>query len=289
MRYTQKELSFNEFTVIVNRQEDWFLDKKSKDIKPSKLSKTISAFANTNGGDIYIGISHREDRNLYYWDGFSVEEDTNPYITLLDDIMPTCEDFIIESFTYPDYDSVVLHLVIHKTQTIIYASDSKAYVRHGVQNLPCNTDDKLLRLKMDKGLASFEDEVTQCVFDEIKSSSVLKKFISQIVPQSSKYDWLRSQRVMKECAKLTVAGVLLYDECPQTILPKQSAIRILRYHTDEKEGTRESLEEGFPISIEGDIYSLIANTVSKVAEIVESVDVVGTKKIEAKKGTYILD
>lgn len=283
MRYTQKELSFNEFTVIVNRQEDWFLDKKSKDIKPSKLSKTISAFANTNGGDIYIGISHREDKNLYYWDGFSVEEDTNPYITLLDDIMPTCEDFIIESFTYPDYDSVVLHLVIHKTQTIIYASDSKAYVRHGVQNLPCNTDDKLLRLKMDKGLASFEDEVTQCVFDEIKSSSVLKKFISQIVPQSSKYDWLRSQRVMKECAKLTVAGVLLYDECPQTILPKQSAIRILRYHTDEKEGTRESLEEGFPISIEGDIYSLIANTVSKVAEIVESVDVVGTKKIEAKK------
>lgn len=283
MRYTQKELSFNEFTVIVNRQEDWFLDKKSKDIKPSKLSKTISAFANTNGGDIYIGISHREDKNLYYWDGFSVEKDTNPYITLLDDIMPTCEDFIIESFTYPDYDSVVLHLVIHKTQTIIYASDSKAYVRHGVQNLPCNTDDKLLRLKMDKGLASFEDEVTQCVFDEIKSSSVLKKFISQIVPQSSKYDWLRSQRVMKECAKLTVAGVLLYDECPQTILPKQSAIRILRYHTDEKEGTRESLEEGFPISIEGDIYSLIANTVSKVAEIVESVDVVGTKKIEAKK------
>lgn len=287
MRYTQKELSFNEFTVIVNRQEDWFLDKKSKDIKPSKLSKTISAFANTNGGDIYIGISHREDKNLYYWDGFSVEEDTNPYITLLDDIMPTCEDFIIESFTYPDYDSVVLHLVIHKTQTIIYASDSKAYVRHGVQNLPCNTDDKLLRLKMDKGLASFEDEVTQCVFDEIKSSSVLKKFISQIVPQSSKYDWLRSQRVMKECAKLTVAGVLLYDECPQTILPKQSAIRILRYHTDEKEGTRESLEEGFPISIEGDIYSLIANTVSKVAEIVESVDVVGTKKIEAKKYPHV--
>lgn len=287
MRYTKRELSPSEVINIVEQPEDWFLDKKAKDIKPAKLSKTISAFANTNGGDIYLGISHQEDKNLYSWDGFSVEEDTNPYITLLDDIMPTYEDFVIESFTCPNCDSVVLHLIIHKTQTIIYASDGKAYVRHGVQNLPCNTDDKLLRLKMDKGLASFEDEVTQCVFDEIKKSSVLNRFISQIVPQSSEYDWLRSQRVMTERAKLTVAGVLLYDECPQAILPKQSAIRILRYHTDEKEGTRESLEEGFPISIEGDIYTLIANTVSKVAEIVESVDVVGTKKIEAKKYPYV--
>lgn len=287
MKYTKKELSFSEFTTIVNKQEDWFSDKKSKNIKPSKLSRTISAFANANGGDIYIGISCQEDKNSYYWDGFSVEEDTNPYIALLDEMMPTCEDFIVECFTYPDYDSVVLHFVIHKTQTIIYASDQKAYIRNGTQNLPCNTDDKLLRLRMDKGLASFEDEVTQCVFDEIKNSSVLNKFISQIVPQSSGYDWLRSQRVMKESAKLTVAGVLLYDECPQAILPKQSAIRILRYHTDEREGTRESLQEGFPISIEGDIYNLIVNAVSKVAEIVESVEVVGTQKIEAKKYPYV--
>lgn len=287
MKYAKVELLPKEASAIIEMQESWFLDKKGKDIKPAKLSKTISAFANANGGDIYIGISHQKDKNIYYWDGFLVEEETNPYITLLEDIMPTYEDYIIESFICPIYSSLILHIVIHKTQTIIYATDTKAYVRHGVQNLPCNTDDKLLRLKMDKGLASFEDEATQCVFDEIKNSKVLNGFIRQVVPQSSPYEWLRSQRIMTENAKVTVAGVLLYDECPQAILPKQSAIRILRYHTDEKEGTRESLEAGFPISIEGDIYSLIANTVSKVAEIVESVDVVGSSKIEAKKYPYV--
>ena len=287
MNYTEIKLSDSECATIIEQQETWFLDKKAKDIKPAKLSKTISAFANTNGGDIYIGISHQEDKNNYFWDGFLVQEDTNPYISLLEELMPTYEDFIIESFTSLIYNSIVLHFVIHKTQTIIYATDNKAYVRHGVQNLPCNTDDKLLRLKMDKGLASFEDETTQCAFDEIKSSKVLNDFVDRVVPQSSVYDWLRSQRVMTENAKLTVAGVLLYDECPQAILPKQSAIRILRYHTDEKEGTREYLEPGFPISIEGDIYSLITKAVSKIVEIVESTDVVGSQKIEAKKYPYV--
>ena len=179
--------------------------------------------------------------------------------------------------------SIVLHITIHITKTIIYVSDNKAYVRHGVQNLPCNTDEKLLRLKMDKGVASYEDEVAQCTFDEIKTSNVLSSFIAQTVPQTAPYDWLRSQRIMNQSAKITVAGVMLYDECPQAILPKQSAVRILRYHTDEKEGSRQTLEDGFPLSIEGDAYTLIRETVSKVREIVESTSVVGQAGIEAKK------
>jgi len=37
--------------------EGQFADVKAKEIAPSKLSKTISAFANSDGGDLYIGIS----------------------------------------------------------------------------------------------------------------------------------------------------------------------------------------------------------------------------------------
>jgi len=283
LSYLKQALSEKEANIIIGLQESWILDKKGKDIKPAKLSKTISAFANTNGGDIYLGISHAEDKTNYFWDGFNTEEDTNAIITLLSEVLPTYEDFIIQGYTYGHNPALVLHITIHKTRTIIYASDHKAYVRHGVQNLPCNTDDKLLRLRMDKGIATYEDEITQFVFDEIKKSEILETFIDQVIPQTASYDWLRSQRVMTESAKITVAGVLLYAECPQSILPKQSAIRILRYLTDEKEGSREALEVGFPISIEGDIYSLIHDTVSTVIKIVESTNVVGEEKIEAKK------
>lgn len=281
--YAKITITIDEICQILQYEENWLMDKKGQDIKPAKFSRTVSAFANTNGGEIYLGISHTEDKTTYIWDGFIDEESFNDYITLLTEVLPTYESFSVDAYQHPIEKTWVFHIIVHKTNNIIYASDKKAYVRSGVQNLPCDTTEKLLRLKLDKGLASFEDEITQCTFDDISDSAVLQKFIRDVVPQTAPYDWLRKQRVMNGDAKLSVAGVLLYDECPQAILPKQSGIRILRYKTDEKEGNRETLEEGYPISIEGDIYSLIHDAVGKIKEIVEASGVVGETGPEIKK------
>lgn len=56
--------------------------------------------------------------------------------------------------------------------------------------------------------------------------------------------------IMNRETRIAVAGVLLYYEIPQAVLPKRSGIRILKYRTDEREGFREALEDGYPISIE---------------------------------------
>lgn len=281
--YSKKEITMEEINQILLFEESWLMDKKGPEIKPSKFSRTVSAFANTNGGEIYLGISHEEDKSRYYWDGFKDEEAFNEYATVLTEVLPTYEAFAIDAYLHPVERTWVFHITVHKTNNIIYASDKKAYVRSGVQNLSCDTTEKLLRLKLDKGLASFEDEITQSVFDDISDSSVLRSFIQAVVPQTSPYDWLRKQRVMNGDAKISVAGVLLYDECPQATLPKQSGIRIVRYLTDEKEGSRETLAEGFPMSIEGDIYSIIHNAVEKVKEIVENSGVLGDAGTEKKK------
>ena len=34
-------------------------------IKPAKLSRTISSFPNNNGEDVYLGIAHTEDKNIF--------------------------------------------------------------------------------------------------------------------------------------------------------------------------------------------------------------------------------
>lgn len=281
--YEKKNVTRKEIEDILAIQEDWITDKKGKDIKPAKLSRTISAFANTNGGDVYVGIAHKDDKTEYYWDGFGNEEQMNQHIDVATNMFSSYEDYSIEIYKSDVDSTYVLHIVIHKTQKIIYASDGKAYVRHGVQNTPCDTDEKLMRLHLDKGLSSYEDEYTQSNLDDLKNSEVLCNFLSKVAPTTTPYDWLRRQKVMNSNAQISVAGVLLYDECPQATLPKQSAIKILRYHTEESEGTRETLDNGFPLTIEGDLYSLIHSAVQKTKEIVETPGVVGESDTEARE------
>ena len=283
IKHKTKHISHKEVFEIEKMQEGWLIDKKGKDIKPSKLSRTISAFANTNGGDVYLGLSHKEEKTEYFWDGFNNEEDINPFIEVITQQFKNYEDYSIDTYQSDIDKTFVAHIVVHKTHNIVYASDSKAYVRHGVQNLPCDSDEKLMRLMLDKGLSSFEDEFTQSNLDDIKDSSVLLEFLKRVAPATTPYDWLRRQKVMSSNAQISVAGVLLYDECPQATLPKQSAIKILRYHTEEAEGTRDTLDEGFPVTIEGDLYSLIHDAVKKTKEIVEESGVVGKQDTEIKE------
>lgn len=281
--YEKKNVTQKEIDDILIIQEDWLIDKKGKDIKPAKLSKTVSAFANTNGGDIYLGISHKDDKTVYFWDGFDSEEQMNQHIDVVTNMFDSYEDYSMETYQSNVDGTFVLHIVVHKTQKIIYASDGKAYIRHGVQNSPCDNDEKLIRLRLDKGLSSYEDEYTQSNLDDLKSSRVLCNFLTQVAPTTTPYDWLRRQKVMNSNAHISVAGVLLYDECPQATLPKQSAIKILRYHTEEANGTRETLDSGFPVTLEGDIYSLIHEAVNKTKEIVETSGVVGESDTEMKE------
>src|SRR5690606_41512135 len=69
--------------------------------------------------------------------------------------------------------------------------------------------------------------------------------------------------------KPKVSAVLLFSDEPQVALPKQSAIKIYKYRTKAVEGSRETLDFD-PISIEGNLYNIIKESVSKVKEIIES-------------------
>ena len=95
--HEKKNITQKEIDDILIIQEDWLIDKKGKDIKPAKLSKTVSAFANTNGGDIYLGISHKEDKTVYFWDGFDSEEQMNQHIDVVTNMFDSYEDYSMET------------------------------------------------------------------------------------------------------------------------------------------------------------------------------------------------
>ncbi len=136
--------------------EGQFADVKGRDIAPKKLSTHISAFANADGGDLYIGITDKER----LWIGFTNVEDANGHLALFDSLFPLSTDFQYEFLECDGRKGLVLHIQINKTQGIVKASDGLPYIRRGAQSLPVNTPDKMKRLEFAKGVLSFETEPT---------------------------------------------------------------------------------------------------------------------------------
>jgi len=257
--------------------EGQFSDVKSKEKSPKKLSEDISAFANADGGDLYIGITDKERK----WDGFENVEAANGFLQLFEELFPLGTNFDYEFLSCKSKKGLVLHVGILKTQNVVNARSGIPYIRRGAQSLPVNTAEKLKRLERTKGVVSFESELLNVPKEVITESPITKKFIQDVVPTTTPEPWLRKQRLL--CDKRpTVAGLLLFAEEPQAILQKNCGIKVYRYKTSEKEGFRDVLADN-PLTIEGNLYNQIRDSVKCAQEITESIPKVGESGFEKVK------
>lgn len=255
-------------------EENYFIDFKAKEIAGSKLSHTISAFANASGGEIYVGIREERETKIKHWEGFESIEESNHLIQVLEDIAPISDFYTVTYLRHPTLLTYVMQISISKTQAIVFATDKEtAYVQKGAQNLPVDSPEKRRRLELDKGIVSFEDEiVAESMLEDASESEIYKMFCDYITPPTDKVSWLSKQRLSKN-GKLTVAGEILFSDEPQICLPKRSSIKVYRYKTSG-DADRATLD-GLPFTIEGCAYNQIYGAVAKVKEIIESIKKLG--------------
>lgn len=266
---------------ILNVEEGQFSDVKSIDISPGNLTKTVSAFANTDGGDLYIGISEIGHLKLRKWDGFSDHEAANGHLQIFEKLFPLGTDFQYEFLGCSKHAGSVLHVQVNKTHAILPASNGLPYIRRGAQNLPVDSREALRRLEYTKGIASFETELTNSPIATVTESDVVLSFIKDVVPTSTPELWLKKQALIRE-GRPTVACVLLFADEPQALIPKRCGIKIARYKTRESVGFREAL--GFtPITIEGGVYQQIRQAVARTTEIIEGIPSMGEDALEPIK------
>lgn len=266
---TTIEITDEQKNKILLLNENHFNDLKSKDISPASLTKTISAFSNSVGGELYIGIDESEKDGIKTrsWRGFVDEEEANGHIQIFEQLFPVGDYYSYTFLSNPTSTGLLLQASIKKSLHIVKASNNNIYKRRSAQNLKLTTDAELKRLELDKGLASFEDITINIPIETVTDSLIIYEFMIEVVPTIEPLPWLKKQLLIRDNHP-TVAATLLYSEIPQAALPKQSGIKVYRYKTKADEGTRETLVFD-PISIEGPIYYQIYEAVKTTKKIIE--------------------
>jgi ATP-dependent DNA helicase RecG len=269
-------ISGRKLDELLERGEGHFLDFKSIDVSPAKLTRSLSAFANADSGELYIGIENEVRDAQDRWRGFEREEHANGLIQTFEQFFPLGAHFRYEFIGCEGLPGLIVHCEIAKTPDIRSGSDRKVYLRRGAQSLPQITDEQLLRLKLNKGITSYEDGIVNIRADNITNSFEIIEFIIDNVPDSEPDRYLRKQQLLID-ERPTVSAVLLYSDDPQAALP-YTGLKIYQYKTAE-EGTRDTLVED-PMTVEGSAYKLIQKAVEATIGKINAIPVLGSEGFE---------
>jgi len=260
-------------TAEVNKlfamSEGHFLDFKAKAIAPGKLTRSISAFANSDGGELFVGIEEPSSGGPKTWSGFDTVESANGLIQTISSILPLGQGCRLTFIGSENRPGLVLQIEVLKNRDIIKTTTDDVFIRRGAQNLPVTQPEALERLRLNKGLASFETKTVDAPEEVITNSEETITFILEIVPHQEPDRWLRKQNLIIG-DKPTVAGTILFADEPQALLPKQCGIKVYRYRTGDDEGTREALD-GLPRTIEGCAYRQVYAAVAATKQIIEGI------------------
>jgi len=260
-------------------QEGHFFDVKAIELSPASLTKTVSAMANASGGEIYLGVDEKlgatgVERS---WRGFPDMEAANAHLQAVEAMSPLGNHYEAVFLDTPNVPGTVLHLTIFKSKDILFASNGKAYVRRGAQKLPVEGEDALRRLRLEKGIVSFEDEHVDIDSTELTNSATIIDFLLSVVPTAEPETWLDKQRLCVK-GRPTVAGTLLFADEPQAALPKRSAVKVFRYKTKDK-AERDYLVSD-PVTVEGSTCDLIYSAVARCKETIEGIEKLGPSGLE---------
>jgi ATP-dependent DNA helicase RecG len=279
MPVSSNRIDSEQANKVANEKEGQFVDVKAKEAKPGNLTQDISAFANADSGDLYIGIDELEDstgKKFRRWRGFFNEEEANAHLQTFDRYFPF--NLAYEFLFCEEQPGTVLHVIVNKTVGVANASNNIPYLRVGAQSIPQNSPEQRKRLEYAKGVHSFENDSVSVDSSLITASEVIREFIRDVVPSAQPEEYLQKQSLIRD-GKATVAAILLFADEPQAVLPKHCGIKVYRFKTSGKEGSREQ-EAFIPKTVEGCLYKQIHAAVALTKELVESIPKMGTGEFE---------
>lgn len=268
--YEIVEIDKNELDSLINKVEDHFNDFKSKDISPAKLQETFVAFANADGGNIYIGIEDANSQRERIR-GFNEPEEANAIIsTLLENTSPVVENVEVEYFD-SKVSGLILHIDIPKSPKVHYTASGDCFIRANAQKIKIKGE-RITQLAYSKGAEPYEKRAVDIVeVQDVLDSEHFHDYIRRVNIIQQPDVFLRKNRLLtkkEDELRPNVGCVLLFDEEPQGSLDTRCAVKVYRLRTTDADYRREQLQEE-PVTIDGPVEAVIHKTIEKVKEYVD--------------------
>jgi ATP-dependent DNA helicase RecG len=266
---------------LLKTKEDHFNDLKGKNIAPSKLQETFVAFANADGGELWIGVE--DEKNIgQRLNGFSTKEKANDMVhTLLELTNPAVENVDIEFIDFSE-KGFVLHFNIPKSSKVHYCSNGDCFLRINARKEKIKGD-RITQLGYAKGSLVYEKQPIDIVdvadyeYNENLFSYMLRVETNLPVPI-----FLKKQRLLslkEKELKPNVACVLMFDDEPQATLDTRCAIKIYRLLTSDDDYKREQLKDA-PKTINGTIEKQIYESINVVSDLLKDTSITVNGELE---------
>lgn len=255
---------------LLQTEEDYFKDFKSRKIQPSKLQETFVALANAAGGDIWVGIEDRKSTSDRI-QGFSTKEEANEIIKhLLEYTNPSVENVDVEFLDFGTR-GFVLHISLPKSPKVHYTANGDCFLRINASSTKIKGN-RITELAYSKGTLPYEKQVVDIaeVEDYIDNPQV-KDYMTRVGTQLEVPVFLKKQRLLTKKddeMKPNVACVLLFDDEPQATLDTRCAIKVFRLLTSEDDYKREQLKEE-PRTVNGPIESQIHRAIKCINDLID--------------------
>lgn len=224
----QQPIATNDVNLFSTLKENQYFDRKSARKDDKEIAKHISAFANSAGGKLVIGIEDNGEVTGFKRNGArDVENFERAALTTCTPTPIVRKERIpvVNSSGEDDY-VLVLDIEASTGHSIARASDDEVFLRQNDKSVRLNRE-QVLALEYDKGQRIFEDELVEGSSLDDVDHEVLDRYKEILGTTAPDEQVLRSRRFMRD-GKLTVAGALLFAQDPSAMMP-QARVRVLRY------------------------------------------------------------
>jgi ATP-dependent DNA helicase RecG len=260
----------NEEARLLSLDEGHFVDLKSKRINPAKLQQSFVAFANSDGGELFVGVEDKSETGERIV-GFVMQEECNGVLpTLLEETEPSVENVDVELVDFGS-KGLILRLFIPKSPKVHYTASGDCYIRIGAEKRKIKGE-RITQLSYSKGALVYERKpVDGMDLEDLQDSEYLSGYIARIGSSLTPADFLRKQKLLVKVDEErvpNVGAVLLFDENPSASLPTRCSFKVYRLLTTSSEYKREQLAE-MPTTISGPLETAVREVLAKVESLLE--------------------